>query len=90
MNGKPRTLLTWLGQSERPVATIASGRDLFASLYSISGSGLAMARTTGRSAMERTISGVTTLGPESPRNASAPRIASARVRQRSSVANSAL
>ena len=26
MNGKPSTLLTWLGKSERPVAMIASGR----------------------------------------------------------------
>ena len=26
MNGNPSTLFIWLGQSERPVATMASGR----------------------------------------------------------------
>jgi len=47
MNGKPSTLFTWLGKSERPVATIASGRAFFASSGMISGVGLASAKITG-------------------------------------------
>ena len=55
MNGKPRTLFTWLGESDRPVATIASGLAAIATSYAISGSELASANSIGFSAMERTI-----------------------------------
>ena len=40
MKGKHRTLLTWLGKSERPVQIIASGRALRASSGMISGVGI--------------------------------------------------
>ena len=62
MYGKPRTLLTWFGKSERPVATIASGRAAIASGYEISGSGFASAKMIGRSAIVFSISGVTVFG----------------------------
>ena len=51
MNGKHSRLLTWLGKSDRPVATIASGRAAFARSGMISGTGLASARMIGRSAI---------------------------------------
>ena len=41
--------------------------------------GVGMGKTSGRSAMEATISGVTRLGAETPKNTSAPRSASASV-----------
>src|SRR5512145_2530401 len=59
MYGNPRTLLTWFGKSERPVATIASGRAVIASGYEISGSGFASANTIGRSAIVVRYSGFT-------------------------------
>jgi len=46
----------------------------------ISGSGFAMAKTTGARFIDRTISGVTRFLAETPMKTSAPRIASARVR----------
>src|SRR2546422_6926186 len=39
--------ISWFGKSERPVATIASGRAFFASSGMISGVGLASAKMTG-------------------------------------------
>ena len=51
MKGKHRTLLTWLGKSERPVQIMASGRALRASSGMISGVGLASAMTSGLSAI---------------------------------------
>ena len=58
-------------------------------LNEISGSGLARAKTIGRSAIDCTISVVTTSFTERPRNTSAPFIASARVVMGREVANSA-
>src|SRR4030042_469532 len=46
----------------------------------ISGSGLASARISGSRAMRLTMSGVSTLGPDSPRKMSASTMGSARVR----------
>jgi hypothetical protein len=46
----------------------------------ISGSGLAMAKMIGRSAMERTMSGVSAPFTDRPKKTSAPFTASARVR----------
>ena len=80
MKGKHRTLLTWLGKSERPVQIIASGRALRASSGMISGFGLASAITSGLSAIALTMSGVSTLGADSPRKMSAPPITSASTR----------
>src|ERR1051326_9441978 len=60
MKGKPSTLLTWLGKSERPVAMIASGRASIASGGQISGSGLAMAKMIGSFAIEAIIDLLTT------------------------------
>ena len=72
MNGKHSTLLTWFGKSERPVAITASGRAAFATSGMISGSGFASARISGRSAIEGSHSGFSTLPAERPRNTSAP------------------
>ncbi len=80
MNGNPSTLFTWLGVSERPVATITSGLAALASAYRISGSGLASAKTTGSRFMERTMSGVTRPAADTPTNTSASSMASASVR----------
>ena len=66
MKGKHRTLLTWLGKSERPVQIIASGRALRASSGMISGVGLASAITSGLSAIALTMSGFSTLGADKP------------------------
>ncbi len=66
-----------------------SGLEAMALSYDISGSGLASANTIGFSAMDCTISVVTTSLTERPRNTSAPCIASARVVIARSVANSA-
>ena len=46
MPGKPSELLTWLGKSERPVATTAAPASL-ASQGQISGIGLAQTKTIG-------------------------------------------
>src|SRR5207249_2153129 len=48
MKGKPSTLFTWFGKSERPVAMIASGRACRASSGMISGVGFASPNTIGR------------------------------------------
>jgi len=80
MKGKHRTLLTWFGKSERPVQIIASGRAARASSGMISGVGLASAITSGLSAICLTISGLRTLGAESPMKISAPGITAASVR----------
>jgi hypothetical protein len=80
MNGKPRTLFTWFGKSERPVATIASGRAFTAASYGISGSGFASAKIIGSGAIDFSISGVRQFAIESPKNTSAPASASAIVR----------
>ena len=80
MNGKHRTLLTWFGKSERPVQIIASGRALRASSGMISGFGLASAITSGWSAIDLTMSGVSTLGADNPKKISAPPITSASTR----------
>ena len=72
MNGKHRTLLTWLGKSLRPVATIASGRSAATCSGRISGSGLASARISGFGASSASHSGFSTRGAERPRNTSAP------------------
>ena len=53
MNGKHKTLLTWLGKSDRPVAMTASGRTALTSSGMISGTGLARAMTIGRSGHAR-------------------------------------
>src|SRR6266513_1968666 len=45
MKGKPSTLFTWFGKSERPVAMMASGRACRASSGMISGVGFASANT---------------------------------------------
>ena len=55
--------------------------------YAISGFGLANAKTIGFSFMERTISTLNTSALESPRNTSAPRIASSKVSISRSVIN---
>src|SRR5437868_11195182 len=68
MKGKHRTLLTWLGKSDRPVQIIASGRALRASSGMISGFGLASAITSGLSAICFIMSGVSTLGADSQEN----------------------
>ena len=52
MPGKPIELLTWLGKSERPVATTAAPASL-ASHGHISGMGLAQTKTMGSGAMAR-------------------------------------
>jgi hypothetical protein len=80
MKGKHRTLLTWLGKSERPVQIMASGRTARTSSGMISGVGLASASTSGLSAIAATISRLSTLGPDRPRKISAPPITSPRVR----------
>ena len=80
MNGKHSTLLTWFGKSERPVQIIASGHAFRASSGMISGFGLASAITSGWSAIDLTMSGVSTLGADSPRKISAPPITSASTR----------
>ena len=74
--GKTRLLLIWLGKSLRPVPTTAAPA---ASARSgiISGTGLAMAKTTESLAIDDTISGVTMSATARPMNTSAPRMASA-------------
>ncbi len=80
MNGKHSTLLTWFGKSDRPVATMASGRSAATSSGEISGSGLASARITGRSASRCSHSGFSTRGADRPMKMSAPASTSASVR----------
>ena len=80
MKGKPRTLLTWFGKSERPVAMIASGRTALASGGQISGSGLAMAKMIGSLAISSTIAGLSAPAADRPRKTSAPTSASSSVR----------
>jgi hypothetical protein len=80
MKGKHRTLLTWFGKSERPVAMTASGRTCLARSGRISGSGLASARINGCFAIRLTISGLSTPPAESPRKMSAPSMMSPSVR----------
>ena len=76
--GKASTLLIWLGWSLRPVPTMRAPAAR-ASSGSISGTGLAMGKTTAPSAMEDTISLVTMCGALTPIRTSAPFIASASV-----------
>ena len=73
MPGKASTLLIWLGKSLRPVPTTAAPASR-ASCGMISGSGLAMVNKMGSGAIERTISGVTVPGADTPMNTSAPRM----------------
>src|SRR5690606_17771766 len=68
INGKPSTLFTWFGWSERPVAIIISSLVSTANWYSISGSGFAIAKTIGFSAMDNNMAGLTILALESPIN----------------------
>ena len=75
MPGKPSALLIWLGKSERPVAMIAAPASA-ASSGMISGVGLAIAKTSELSFIEATSAIVTSPGPASPRNRSAPTITS--------------
>ena len=71
MYGNPKTLFTWLGWSERPVAIMISLRTEVASLYEISGSGLAKAKTIGSFAIAAIISLETSPALERPRKTSA-------------------
>ena len=89
IKGKPNTLLTWFGVSLRPVAMMISSRVFTAKLYLISGSGLAMAKTMGLSAMVFSIFGVTKSAIERPIKTSAPTIASSKEFTSLEVANSA-
>ncbi len=59
---------------------MASGRTALTTSGAISGSGLAMAKMIGFSAIAITMSGVTASFADRPKNTSAPSIASARVR----------
>ena len=59
---------------------MASSRTARTSSGMISGVGLASAKITGRSAMVATISGLSTLPADRPRNTSAPFMASCRLR----------
>ena len=72
--------MTWFGKSERPVATIASGRAFLASSGMISGVGFASAKITGFFAIPCSMSPVTIPATDSPTNTSAPCNASASVR----------
>ena len=90
MYGKPSTLFTWLAKSERPLATTASGRAAFATSGMISGSGFASANTSGRGAIERSMSPLTMPPTDRPRNTSVPFIASARSPSSTSRAKRAL
>ena len=87
MKGKPSTLFTWFGKSERPVAMIASGRACRASSGMISGVGFASANTIGRGAIPFSMSPETIPATDRPTNTSASRSASARVRAWVSRAN---
>lgn len=80
MNGNPRTLFTWFGKSDRPVATIASGRTAITSSGRISGSGFARAKMIGLSPIFFTMSFLTTPPTDSPTNTSASLRASLSVR----------
>jgi len=75
--GNPRELLTWLGKSERPVATTTAPAS-FASHGQISGTGLAQANKIASLFMVLIHSGSITPGPdlESAITTSAPLIAS--------------
>ena len=75
--GKTRTLLIWFAKSERPVATTAACRAAMSG--STSGVGLAIAKTTLSGAIDSMSASVRMFGAETPRNTSAPRIASDRV-----------
>src|SRR6056300_320893 len=88
IKGKPKTLFTWFGWSERPVAIIISFLVSIAKSYAISGSGLAMAKTMGLSAIEVSIDGVTMSAIDSPTKTSAFTIASSKVSIFLAVANS--
>ncbi len=68
--------MIWLGKSLRPVPTTAAPASR-AKSGMISGVGLAMGRSTGSLAMERTMSWVTIPGADTPMNTSAPFIAAA-------------
>ena len=70
-------MFTWLGKSERPVATTRAPPAL-ASSGKISGVGLAQAKMMASRAMVLTISRVSAPGADTPMNTSAPRMTSAR------------
>ena len=72
INGNPRTLFTWFGWSDLPVAIIISLRADVASLYDISGSGFAKANTIGSFAIARIMSLLTSPPRDNPKNTSAP------------------
>ena len=78
MPGKARTLLIWLGKSDRPVPTTAAPAAR-ASSGRISGVGLAIGKRMAPGAMVRTISAVTIPGAETPMKTSAPSSTSARL-----------
>ena len=72
--GNTSTLLIWLAKSERPVATTAACRAAMSG--SISGTGLAIAKTMLSGAIDSTSASVRMSGAETPRKTSAPRSAS--------------
>ena len=78
MPGKARRLLTWFGKSERPVQTMRAPA-AFASSGRISGTGFAIAMTTGSLLMLLIISGVRLPGAETPMKMSLPLMTSASV-----------
>ena len=80
MYGKLSRSTMALGSWLRLVATITSRRTARAAWYSISGSGMAMAKTMGKRAMERIMAWSTTPAVAAPRNTSAPAMPSASVR----------
>ena len=82
-------MLTWFGWSDLPVAIIISSLVAIAKSYSISGTGLAIAKTIGSFAIDNNISGETTLPIERPIKTSALCMASSSVFKSLSVANSA-
>ena len=75
--GNAKTLLIWFGWSLRPVATTAAY--LRAITGSISGSGLAYAKTIESFAIEATSDSLSTLGALTPMKISVPTMHSERV-----------
>ena len=76
--GKASTLLIWFGKSLLPVPTTAAPA-FFARSGIISGTGFAIGKRIGFSAMDFTISSVTAPGADTPINTSAPLITSSRL-----------
>ena len=81
MNGKQRTLLTWFGKSERPVAMTASGRACLRDVRHDLGLGIGEREDQRRFAPSvASHSGFSTRAADSPRKTSAPGRISASVR----------